>query len=423
LELQKPVDRRFKSDYPHTLILVAVALFLLAFPVVPWAKAVSEGNQTSVIVTPVHTNVSTNSASTASTCLDGSGQPVVPSTTRIAVIQPIFTATPYSQYIYGSFYAFYSKHASANLGANITTDLKLLNTSIASGIGFNFGWGHSYPLYSFLKSKQAQNCGVMMGKNAAVVSDINVTDGELFNANGSAKYDVAVVGFAEYVSLQEYNQLKQFVASGGRLLIMGGDGLQVQVKYNPTTGFETYVIGHGFAYNGKTAWRTDPATYRKGAFDNTLWIGAYDCCFRNGSYSGALVNRSNVIGAPLAAAFGDTVFKQYVSHEDNAITNISHTSVVAMFRKTPSFGVAAFVHQYRKGAVICLCVFGDDIISTDQSLQYFAILAIGTPLSALSSVPPVSQASTSILIRVLVVVAAMAAVAVVLFLVGRRRGR
>ena len=43
---------------------------------------------------------------------------------RIALIQPVLTSTPYSQYDTGSFYAFYAKEARYNLvTANVTTNL------------------------------------------------------------------------------------------------------------------------------------------------------------------------------------------------------------------------------------------------------------------------------------------------------------
>lgn len=419
MELQKPVDRRFKSDHPHALIPVAVALFLLVFPVVPWAGAASGGNQTSEVIPPATTATSTNTSTNTtqvSSCLSKTGQFMVSPRTRVAVVEPIFTATPYSQYIYGSFYAFYKNHAKAV--GNITTDLKLLNTSVLSGTHFNFGWGHSYPLYQFLTSKGAQNCGLVLGKNLRVVNDINVSQGALFARNGSANFVVVVYGFAEYVSQPEYSQLVKFVASGGRLVIMGGDSFQVRVDYNPRNGYETYVLGHGFAYNNKTAWRTVPLRL---GFNLTRFIGATDCCFRLGTFSGAKVNQSNVIGAGLSSVFGDTVFKSYAPHEEDSVQNFSHTSVIAMFRNSSGTLVASFVHQYRKGVVICMCVFADDVISTDQSVQYFAMLAIGTPASDLISGAHVSQLGPNVLLEVSVSAAVVAAVFIVFFLAGRRR--
>jgi len=421
LELQKPVDRRFKSDHPHALLLVAVALFLLAFPVVPWASVASGGSQTSAIDPPQQTGLTLGSTTTqASTCLDGSGQPLVSPSTRVALVQPIFTATPYSQYIFGSFYDFYSKYLSVKPGVNITTDLNLLNTSVASGLRFNSGWGHSFPLYTFMKSHAAQNCGLGLGKNLKIVSDINVTQGALFSQNGSANFDVAVYGFAEYVSQPEYNQLVKFVASGGRVVIMGGDAWQVKVYYNPKTKYETYVVGHGFGYNNKTAWRNSLLGY-----DLARFTAGIDCCFRTGTYSGALLNKSNTIGAALARVYGDSAFKSYTPHEEDSIRNFTDTSIIGTFRNSSGTVVAAYVHRYGKGYVVCFCVFADDVILTDESVQYFAVLAISTPASELIGGVQVSPVQPSNLpfdaISAVAVVATVAVVSVVFYLVGRRR--
>lgn len=415
MELQKPVDRRFKSDHPHALILLALVLFLLVFPVVPWTKA-DAGNQSSSI--PPSTVVSTTNATAPVTCLNKPGLRVVSPSTRVALIQPIFTATPYSQYLSSSFYAFYKKYATTS--GNITTDLKWLNTSVTVARGFSSNWGHSFPLYQFMQSKAAQNCGLVMGKNLQVVNDINVTQGALFSQNGSANYDVAVVGFAEYVSQAEYSAFERFVATGGKLVIMGGDSFQVKVIYNPKNQYETYVVGHGFNFNNKTAWRSTPPT--KLGFDLPSFIGGTDCCFRSGTYSGARVNKSNAIGAALAAAFGDKVFSQYTPHEEDSVRNFTNTEIIAVFRNSSGILVATYVRHYGKGAVVCFCAFADDVITTDLSVQYFAMLAIGTPISELfANGGPVVAQTPSIALEAAAVGVVVATIVAVFYILGRRR--
>ena len=358
MELQKPVDRRFKSDHPHALAALATVILLLLLPG-PALEAVG------------------TSASRFRGCVIKGVLPIlVPDSTRVALVMPVFTSTPYSQYMQGSFYAFYHKYASQD--GNITTDLDWLSTSVASGLKLSSGWGNSFPLYEFLNSTASRNCGLVMGRNLHVVSDINVTQGALSSDNCLAKFDAVVVGFSEYVTKGEYTQFVNFVSHGGKLVLMSSDAFQVMVDYNRTTGKETYVSGHGFAFNGKSAWRSSARP-----FDISSFIGSVDCCFRNGNYSGAIVNATNTIGAKLGASFGNTVFKSYIPHEENSVTNRSHTSIIATFQRGTGPLVAAYVHQYGKGEVVCLCVFGDDIILSDSSAQYFALLAIGTPNTAL----------------------------------------
>jgi hypothetical protein len=199
---------------------------------------------------------------------------------------------------------------------------------------------------------------------------------------------------------------------------MGGDAFQVHVYYNPKTKFETYVLGHGFAYNNKTAWRTVPVIL---GFDLTRFTAGIDCCFRSGTYTGAKVNTSNPIGAGLASVFGNVVMKSYTPHEEDSVRNFSHTSIIGVFRNTSGTLVASYVHQYKKGFVICLCVFGDDIITGDESAQYFAILAIGTPTSSYLPGSGTTPTTYSPVVALAAVIGAVAAVATVMFVVAHRR--
>ena len=127
--------------------------------------------------------------------------PGIISRLRIALIQPVLTSTPYSQYDTGSFYAFYAIEARYNLVAtNVTTNLDLLSTNVSSGYGYNQGWGLSYGEYQFFTSQAAVNCGLQVGKNVQVLTDMDVADGALFSPqNNASRFDVVVLPFSEYV--------------------------------------------------------------------------------------------------------------------------------------------------------------------------------------------------------------------------------
>ena len=174
---------------------------------------------------------------------------------RIALIQPVLTSTPYSQYDTGSFYAFYAIEARYNLVAtNVTTNLNLLSTNVSSGYGYNQGWGLSYGEYQFFTSQAAVNCGLQVGKNVQVLTDMDVADGALFSPqNNASRFDVVVLPFSEYVEASEYQAYEDFVAGGGTLVMMG-HSLEYPVTYNATTSVETLVYGHNWAFNGKYAY-------------------------------------------------------------------------------------------------------------------------------------------------------------------------
>jgi hypothetical protein len=106
-----------------------------------------------------------------------------------------------------------------------------------------------------------------------------------------------------------------------------------------------------------------------------------------------VVNTGNILGKALSNEFGDTVFNSYVSHEENTITNKTDTSIVSVFANDSRNLIAAYTHQFRKGSVVCMCVFGDDIIGSDHSAQYFMLLGIVS--SRLGSAATCSSSSGS----------------------------
>lgn len=340
-----------------------LAALVVALSVVPAAFAsLSVGSPTAQATTAEH-----------KTCLDGgTAGAVVPMNTTVAAVVPVFTATPYSQYPYGSFYAFYKAYSKAT--NNITSNLDWLSTSIKSGLAFGDGWGHSAPLRSFLESPAAASCGLVMGKNLRVISDMNVSAGDLFNPDGGRRFDAVILGHEEYVTRTEYDQLRLFVASGGKVVAMDSNDFYAEVRYNPSTQMETFVLGHGgYAFNGRTAWHSasNPIPW-----NTSGWFGSTYCCFHRFRFFGGAVNVSNNVGRALNESFGQNIAAAYASHEENRVSNLSGTSIVATFVHVPGYTVASYEHRYGRGSVWCFCVFGDDLIGTDRSTQYFLIASV-----------------------------------------------
>jgi hypothetical protein len=320
---------------------------------------------------------------------------------RIALVQPILTSTPYSQYNSGSFYAFYAREAGVT--TNVTANLDLLSTNVSSGSGFNQGWGLSAGMHRFFTSQTAAGCGLVIGRNVQVLTDMDVANGALFNPdNRTARFDVVVLPFSEYVEAQEYLAYEDFVASGGTLVMMG-HSLEYPVTYNETTKMETLVYAHNWAFHGTYA---SPIACGSNAYvascpwakNNTDWMGSNTCeasCFHTYVFNGSVVNPGNPIGKALYDEFGGTVFKSYLSHEEDTVTNMTGTAIVSVFVNDSKNLIAAYTHQFRKGTVVCLCVFGDDIIATDPSAQYFLLQGMIYGTSVTVSTSTVSTGASS----------------------------
>jgi hypothetical protein len=336
--------------------------------------------------------------------VDDSYIPAVVSSLRIALVQPVLTSTPYSQYGSGSFYEFYAKESGVT--TNVTTNLDLLSTNVSSGLGYNGGWGLSYGEYEFFTSHMAANCGLLLGRNVQVLTDMEVADGSLFDKkSGAALFDVVVLPFSEYVEASEYAAYEDFVADGGTLVVMG-HSLEYPVSYNATSKMETLVYGHNWAFNGRYAYPiacgsntyVDSCPWAK---NNTEWMGSNTCeasCFHTYKFNGSAVNPSNPIGRALSSEFGSRVFVSYISHEEDTVTNMTRTSIVSVFANDSRNLIASYTHQFRKGVVVGWGFFGDDIIAVDRSAQYFMLLGItygrgGPTTPASSSIASAESAS------------------------------
>src|SRR2546427_3225426 len=312
---------------------------------------------------------------------------------KIAAVEPVFTTTAYS-----SFYSFYSKYATRNLNGTIKTDLNLLNASIVQG------WGWSDALRRFLTSTTAgDQYDIVFGKNLSFITEVNVTQGALFRADGTKNYDVLILGFTEYVTAQEYYAYKSFVTTGGVLVLMDATNFLAEVQYYPRTQHLALIRGHGWGFNGTMAWRD---IFDRWQNENTNWIGG---TFGVGSssgagYTGAIPLDDNPVGRALKEKYGSRVFNVYQGHEENVLTNLTRTSIVANWVQTrkPDFhpNVSAYMHYYKIGLVADLGVMGSDVIMSDDSVQFFVaqtlLFATGPNKPVIVTNPPGLPATNTI---------------------------
>ncbi|MDE1854269.1 MAG: hypothetical protein KGI38_11070 [Thaumarchaeota archaeon] len=301
---------------------------------------------------------------------------------RVGFLIPTFTLTPYVNFNH-SFYAFYMKYHWAQ--GYITKDLEWLKTHVTAK------WSprelnDEKPLSDFLTSRTASDCGLVLGTDLRMTDDIAVDNGALF-AGGARQFDVLILGHEEYVTRNEYDQLRQFVASGGRVVEMSGNTFWGEVNYSRTTQIETFVAGHGFQFDGSRAWATPFEPFDSesaGWFGSTFAVGVW-------GLRGAGLQTSGEFGAAVAQGIhGSLAFTDYAYPHDevNYLRNMTGTDVVAKFYTSayakggsehfvlPFLPVDSYIHRYRLGEVVCLCVFGENIIKTDLGAQFFLVYAV-----------------------------------------------
>jgi hypothetical protein len=167
-------------------------------------------------------------------------------------------------------------------------------------------------------------------------------------------YDVIILGHQEYVTQSEYDNLKHFVANGGTLVIYA------EVKYDRTTNSLTLVKGHGWAFNGQSAWRSVAERWAK---ETSQWIGSNYLCYS------------------CDIRFSNDPF-EYRHHEEQYITNpkdlilIDYKALVSNYSKTIKPTIAAYELNYQKGKVIAFGIYSEDIIFNSRFDKYFHSLVL-----------------------------------------------
>ena len=274
---------------------------------------------------------------------------------NIALIKPTFTAAAYSN----SFYKFYLLFSHIPAVTNVTTHLNLLSNKVPKQLTPS----SSALSMSFL----SHHLKLLLPKSTIdVLNDADVDRGSIFLENGitnNNKYDVLIIGHQEYVTQREYDNLKQFVANGGTLIVLDGNVFYAQVRYDRNTDFVTLVKGHGWTFNGKSAWKSVNERWKKETSD---WLGSNYLC-----YSCKITFLDNPFG--------------YKHHEEQYITNtrakilMNYEAKVITSNKKIRISqvpiakpvIATYQLNYQRGKVIVLGIYSSDIISNSKFDKFF----------------------------------------------------
>ena len=289
---------------------------------------------------------------------------------RVAVVEPTFTAAAYNK----SFYIFYQKYRDVPANLNITSDLNLLSTKVPANPIF----AETTSVHSgFSILAVAKDLKMTSPKsNITVLTDVDLDKASIFknnnknnannnyrnnvqniiNSSSSNAYDVIIIGHQEYVTQQEYNNLKRFVSNGGTLIILDGNVFYAEVKYDTDANRITLVKGHGWAFNGRSAWKSVAERWGR---ETSQWVGSNYLCYS------------------CKITFANDPF-EYRHHEEQYITNPNDKILMnynaSLFKyPTPSLKpvIATYELNYEKGKVITLGIYSDDIIANYKFMRYF----------------------------------------------------
>src|ERR687888_585918 len=244
----------------------------------------------------------------------------------IALIKPTFTAAAY----HNSFYTFYKLYGNIPEGKNITTHLDLLSSKITSKVSKLSP--SILPMLHLLTNLKS----AIPKSNIAVLTDADVDNGSIFiknnnnsniaknnnNNNNNNVYDIIILGHQENITL---------------------------------------VKGHGWAFNGKSAWRSVAERWKE---ETSQWVGSNYLCYL------------------CKITFANDPF-EYTHHEEQFITNpndkilLNYNASVLDYYDAPSSStlkkpvIAAYELHYHNGKVIALGIYSDDVIVNSGFDKYF----------------------------------------------------
>jgi len=265
---------------------------------------------------------------------------------RIVLIVPVFTGAAYNH----AFYIFYKHYAKVRAGENVTDHLFLLSSLLTKPKL------PKIPNYAAISASAHamryldRHLSLLMPKNSvSVLTDIDIDRGSIFmnnNNNNTNRYDILILGHQEYVTQQEYSNLKKFVANGGTMILLDGNVFYAQVGYDKNTQTITLIKGHGWAFNGKSAWKSVGERWRN---ETSQWVGSNSFCtrceitFANNPFNYYHREEQYITNA------NDTIFLNY-----NASVLSPNPKIMKNATSAHANMIATYELSYKKGKVIGL---------------------------------------------------------------------
>jgi hypothetical protein len=264
---------------------------------------------------------------------------------KIAFVHPTFTSTAYSP---DSFYTFYPKYKSVNE----TAEIDLLNTTI------NHDEDRKY-YQTFIDSLRKH----LPDTSIKILRDHDVHDNAIFQAdNQTNAFDAVVLLHNEYVTEKEYYNLKKFVENGGALILVDGNVLYAEVKYDSKSCSIRLVEGHDWVVANGTA-KSGP--HERWLNENKEWMGS-------NFLWGDIAEPVRFMNNP----FNYTHFEEnYISNKDATIFLDYLANIPANMLKDNNLSTTPTIGTYElsvgKGKVLAVSLYGSNLALNNKFVDWF----------------------------------------------------
>ncbi len=266
----------------------------------------------------------------------------------IAFVNPLFTFTAYND----AFYRFYELHSDTPYGQDVTDDLELLKPKIID---------HEPRLVRSIGKLLSHVEELSPSTNITIYTDIDVHgynegDNMLLHGNQGRMYDVVILGHQEYVTQQEYDNFKEYVANGGTLVALDGNVFYAEVKYDRESDTLQLVKGHDWEFDGNAARKSVSERWSN---ETSEWLG------------------SNYLCTTCTVTFENNPFG-YGHREEQYVTN-PNAKIILDYKarmEEPRYAqlnpvIATYQMNYGKGQVIVLGIFAEQVAGDEKFQEFF----------------------------------------------------